>query len=146
VTVSRIEPYENRRAIAGFFFGYWQTVPGVTKTCRVIGFEPVTPFTEYSNVPELPSVKTMLAVPTDVATTSVGSNGTLANDGPVVRYSVPAYVFVDVSAVFGAVKLSHIGVRSTSYVNHVPKTMSPSCARLKPHPGSAHDGAAHHMS
>ena len=80
---------ENRRAIAGFLGDYWQIVPGVTKIWRVIGFDPVTSLTEYEKTPALPSLKVMLAIPTAVATTCDGSNGTAANDGPVVRYSAP---------------------------------------------------------
>lgn len=80
----------NRRATMPSVSGrddrcYWQIVPGAAKIWRVIGVLRVTPSIDHANVAALPLVNVTLAVPTGVAVTRAGRNGTVSNDGPVVR-------------------------------------------------------------
>ena len=65
--------------------GYWQIVPGDAKTWRVMGVLRVTSSMVQANVAALPFVNVTLAVPTAVAVTRAGRNGTESNGGPVVR-------------------------------------------------------------
>jgi hypothetical protein len=58
---------------------------GEAKISRVIGFDCVTPFTVYANVPLFASLKEKLAVPTGVAVTCDGFHGLALKAGPVVR-------------------------------------------------------------
>src|SRR5450631_3698777 len=95
--------------------GYWHAVPGGRNTWRVIALVCVATFeaslTWYAKVPALPLVKVNVAVPTVVRATRFGLNGTALNAGPVVRNSVPEYVFGPVCA---AVTEYHSGLRFTS--------------------------------
>ena len=57
---------------------------GLAKSWRVMGLEPLTPFTVYEKVPLLPSLKESDAIPTAVVVTCDGFQFAL-NAGPVVR-------------------------------------------------------------
>ena len=84
------QPRENgtdaRVEVAGSGLGgHWHSVPGVRNTCRVIVFDCETPLTTYANVAVSPLAKLSVSVPTGVATTWLGLNGSALNAGPVVR-------------------------------------------------------------
>jgi hypothetical protein len=51
----------------------------------VIVFDCETPLTTYANVAVSPLAKLSVSVPTGVATTWLGLNGSALNAGPVVR-------------------------------------------------------------
>src|SRR5450631_2237878 len=68
---------------------YWHTVPGARNTWRVMCFVCAMPLTLYEKVAVVPSEKARLALPTTLAMTFDGLNGTALKAGPVVRINEP---------------------------------------------------------